>query len=295
MNKPGRNDPCYCGSGKKYKQCHWKADQEAEQERRARVDAARFLREELQTFAQDARFAADVERALPFYWDNLYEASNAHLMSEYEALRFFDWLIFDYAPEAGPRLLERYAAERRDALTTPQQAMLDAWLETGVAGAYELVDYEGQVLQLRDFMTGEQFEAFEPGGRGAVEIGEVLLTRLVPVDEQLEFSTSAAYLPADEIADLRARLEDAQVADAETHPNATQAEFMRRNSHLLIHHALEQARQKGRPPVARLDPQRADEGYRSPDERHHEQERIRGPRNYGSTRPHDSFTRRKAV
>lgn len=25
--KPGRNDPCYCGSGKKYKNCHWDADQ----------------------------------------------------------------------------------------------------------------------------------------------------------------------------------------------------------------------------------------------------------------------------
>ena len=23
---PGRNDPCYCGSGKKYKKCHYKAD-----------------------------------------------------------------------------------------------------------------------------------------------------------------------------------------------------------------------------------------------------------------------------
>jgi len=21
--KPGRNDPCWCGSGKKYKKCHW--------------------------------------------------------------------------------------------------------------------------------------------------------------------------------------------------------------------------------------------------------------------------------
>jgi preprotein translocase subunit SecA len=29
-NKPGRNDPCRCGSGKKYKDCHWRADQRAE-------------------------------------------------------------------------------------------------------------------------------------------------------------------------------------------------------------------------------------------------------------------------
>lgn len=27
MKTPGRNDPCWCGSGKKYKKCHMAADQ----------------------------------------------------------------------------------------------------------------------------------------------------------------------------------------------------------------------------------------------------------------------------
>ncbi len=26
VSKIGRNDPCWCGSGKKYKNCHWKED-----------------------------------------------------------------------------------------------------------------------------------------------------------------------------------------------------------------------------------------------------------------------------
>ena len=29
MRKLGRNDPCWCGSGKKYKSCHWRADNQA--------------------------------------------------------------------------------------------------------------------------------------------------------------------------------------------------------------------------------------------------------------------------
>ncbi len=28
MAKVGRNDPCPCGSGKKYKHCHWSQDQQ---------------------------------------------------------------------------------------------------------------------------------------------------------------------------------------------------------------------------------------------------------------------------
>jgi hypothetical protein len=27
-SRPGRNDPCWCGSGKKYKKCHLDADEE---------------------------------------------------------------------------------------------------------------------------------------------------------------------------------------------------------------------------------------------------------------------------
>lgn len=33
----GRNDPCHCGSGKKYKQCHLAADEQAAREARAKA------------------------------------------------------------------------------------------------------------------------------------------------------------------------------------------------------------------------------------------------------------------
>ena len=33
----GRNDPCHCGSGKKYKQCHLAKDEEAERKARAKA------------------------------------------------------------------------------------------------------------------------------------------------------------------------------------------------------------------------------------------------------------------
>ena len=36
----GRNDPCHCGSGKKYKQCHLAADEAKEREARKKAEAA---------------------------------------------------------------------------------------------------------------------------------------------------------------------------------------------------------------------------------------------------------------
>lgn len=35
--KLGRNDPCHCGSGKKYKQCHLEKDEAKEREARAKA------------------------------------------------------------------------------------------------------------------------------------------------------------------------------------------------------------------------------------------------------------------
>jgi hypothetical protein len=43
MSIPGRNDPCHCGSGKKYKKCHWRDDQ-ARATERAQLERARAER-----------------------------------------------------------------------------------------------------------------------------------------------------------------------------------------------------------------------------------------------------------
>jgi hypothetical protein len=40
LKNAGRNDPCPCGSGKKYKKCHQPADEEAERKRRGEEHAA---------------------------------------------------------------------------------------------------------------------------------------------------------------------------------------------------------------------------------------------------------------
>jgi len=255
--KIGRNEPCYCGSGKKYKNCHMQSDEATEREKRAWSEAGRFLRRDIIKFARQERFAPEVAEALPFYWNNFYDTTTAGEMSMPEGVRFFDWFVYDYQTE-GERLLDVYAAENRETLSHHQQTVLDSWLTNTVTGAYELTGYDGQILHLRDFMTGETYDIFEAGGHGNVEIGEVIITRLVPVNDQLEMSVSAAYLPAAEIADLADKLAAAKAADAETHPDADHQDFMRRHNHLLVHHALEHAAIQGRPPVARLNPDRDD-------------------------------------
>lgn len=251
--KPGRNDPCYCGSGLKYKKCHMQEDRALEQERREALIAANYLREDLVDFAEDERFAAAFNEALQRYWNDFYTLETAHEMSDNEAQRFVDWFVFDFAQgEAGERLIETYQRERRDELSSVQQEVIEQWLDAGPSGAYVLTEARGQTLHLASFLNDETYEVYEPAGRGNVEVGDVILARILPVQDHLELSGGAAYLPQDEIADLREKLETARAADAEEHPEATWDDFLRRHNYLLIHHALEQAELKGRPPVSRL-------------------------------------------
>ena len=257
MTKPGRNDPCYCGSGLKYKKCHMRADQDVVRERREALSAVRFLRQDLVDFAEDERFAPAFAQALQQYWNGYYTLETADEMSEYEAQRFVDWFVFDFgegegAVGPGERLIETYRREREDELSSVQLEVLEQWLDAGPSSAYILTAYQGQTLQLQSYLNGDEVEVYEPAGRGNVEIGDVILARVLPVQDHLELSGGAAYLPQDEIVDLREKMEAAQAEDAELYPDATQDDFLRRHNHLLIHHALEQAERKGRPPVSRL-------------------------------------------
>lgn len=258
MDKPGRNDPCYCGSGEKYKKCHMKEDQAAEKERSLVQRAANFIRRDLLTFARDERFAEDFVHGLPFYWNAYYDASNAEQMSQPEALRFFDWFVFDHYLADGRRLIELYAEEKQADLSSHQQEIAANWVNVGAGSLYELTAYEGQALELRDYFTGEEFTVYEGGGRGNVEIGELIITRLVPVADRWELSTTAAYLPAVEITDVKQKMETAKEAYLAENPDANHTEFLRKHSHLLVHHALVEAQNQGRPPVTRLDPDRPD-------------------------------------
>jgi hypothetical protein len=238
------------------------ADKAAEKEKRQLADAGTWLRRDFLKYARDERFAEQFALALQLYWNNLYSIDNAEDMSQNEAFRFFDWFVFDFQQDDKPRLIDVYYQERFEDLSGPQQQILSGWVNAPPAGAYVLNGYDGQILHLSDFVTGEAFDVYEPAGRGPVQEGDLLLGRLVPIQDQLEFSTVAAYLPQDEIADLAEKLERARAADAANHPDEPNESFMRRRGYLIIHHALEQAKLKGRPPVAGLDPNRADQMVR---------------------------------
>jgi hypothetical protein len=289
MDKPGRNDPCYCGSGKKYKQCHMAADLAAEREQRAWADAARELRADLLDYADEERFDAEAGEAAAHYWNGLYTTETLPLMSDSEAERFLDWFAFDYTlPTTGGRIVELYRDEKGAELPSPRRELLDLWVDAPPMSGYELTGYQRQILHVREMVSGQELDVFEPSGHGNAPLGSLLLGRPVPVHDHHEFFALSAYIPPEEIADLPDKLTAARATDGQAGED-----FLRRHNVLFIHHALEQARSAGRPPVARLDPHHTPDGVRRRTQ--HQRVRVKGPNTIADTAPHVAQTRRKAI
>ena len=122
MNKPGRNDPCPCGSGRKYKRCC--LGREVEHDRFAEALERRVL----PRLSQLARFAEtavgvplDVvaRDEFPFWRTPLDEAA---------AARVVDHLMFDKRLEHyGRTAIDQFVMERGPAFDATDRAMVEAW------------------------------------------------------------------------------------------------------------------------------------------------------------------------
>ena len=185
--KIGRNDPCPCGSGKKYKKCCMARDKAAQAERVAWERAAQDMRVALIGYAKDQAFVKDLALGLSVFWQDRYALDTIHSMSVDESLRFFDWFAHDYAlqaqqgPRDGKRLIEAYRDEVNDALKPKEAHILDRWIDSlpGSAFVLEKADRASGMVVLQDLFLAERASLAVRDASAARhgEIGQILLTR----------------------------------------------------------------------------------------------------------------------
>ena len=250
MPTPGRNDPCYCGSGKKYKHCHEPIDKAVQAEVRAWDAARQKLTRDVIGFAHEPRFAQPFADGLKLFWNENYTIETADQMDEDESLRFFDWFVFDYAPADRPRLLDVYAEEKSATLRDVEAKQLGNWQAAKHASAFRVESAEGDKITLRDMFDDSTVVATSESGAKAAVIGEILLARLIQVQNDLRFSGSTVRLPESAADELKATMQKAFDEYRVEKPDATWAEFMRARGYLMGHLAMKLAEAEGRPPVA---------------------------------------------
>ncbi len=116
--KLGRNDPCHCGSGRKYKDCHLRIEEEWRSQQLRLRNAQDQLLQRILAMASTAD-ATDLQIAFDRYWQQRYQFAQLAELNQresYGADRFMVWFAFDYRQPDGKTLVERLAAQEQRAI-----------------------------------------------------------------------------------------------------------------------------------------------------------------------------------
>jgi hypothetical protein len=193
--KPGRNDPCPCGSGKKYKHCCLERDSASVvdladrtwRQMREAIDgyAASMLRFIGERYGRDAVQQAWLEFTIG--------ASDEFVQGDPNTELFFSWLFHRWEPDSrkGNRIVDpslygisptRAYLERR---TTRLNPLLSRYLEGCLAtpfGFHEILNCQpGIGFTTKDVFTGALLNVRERSASSTLKDGEIIFGQVVPV------------------------------------------------------------------------------------------------------------------
>jgi hypothetical protein len=241
MPKIGRNDPCPCGSGKKYKHCHLPIEEAAQAEQRRLRQSVDTLMPQIVEAARELPEA--IPPALERFWNGKYSAEQLAELDDVEdrgAERFLTWFAFDYPLDDGRTLLERLALGQDDtlALNDDEARLIKDW--PGVRLRPYVVEsaLKGQGMSVRDLLDEAAYEVEDHAASRRIQPGEVLVAHLVAAGNRHYIGGAAAHLTADTREKLREFAALHLEAFSRDHPGADWADLLRARSEVLNHFVM---------------------------------------------------------
>jgi len=185
MSKIGRNDPCPCGSGKKYKNCCIDLESTAQADlftRYSQTIAAVKLK-------LDEAFKSGIKKIRKDAQQNFlrYSVKN-QLSADHESL-FSDWLWFDMVDSDGDTMARDYLSKHAAFMPAPLLECLTA-LSTSYLSVYEPMASSADRMDVRDIFSGVENQLIlkEALDMDVREKPLLLLGRLVAFPEGNVFS-----------------------------------------------------------------------------------------------------------
>ena len=168
----GRNDPCWCGSGRKSKQCHRGLQQPPIEERAA------WLYQKAGAYLSDGPWRTDVLATAGIrsaHWDRP--------LASYEATQ--DPLVCDAVLFEGGAF-EEFLGERGGLLPDDERLLGEQWL-LAERSVYEVEKITpGSGFTARDLRTGDRVTVRERTASRSVKAGMLICARLVPAGETVQ-------------------------------------------------------------------------------------------------------------
>jgi hypothetical protein len=179
--KLGRNQPCWCGSGRKFKQCHLNRT-----ELPPLPERVAWLRRK--TFAYLERRGGAVASVIADHARTLLGDDDADEVALDSAMS--DPLVLDTVLHEGG-WLQRFLTDRGRLLPDDEAMLVSAWLlcERTVVEIFDAVP--GREVTVRDLRTGDRIAVREHTFSNAARPGQLVCMRIVPDGEAHQFIGAA--------------------------------------------------------------------------------------------------------
>lgn len=213
MSAVGRNDPCPCGSGRKYKQCCLRAVDVADLTWRRMREAEGRLIPRMWHLAVEAWGQDGVDEAYSVFFAGTPVPDDPLAHPEHESL-FLTWFALRFAPAAGKTRDRRPGAlrllEAADDLSELDRRVVEAASRRAPSFHVVAAVVPGRSIDLEDILTGAPCTVVERAASATVRRGGVIYARVVTIDGvSIMIGCGAAQLPPirrSDVADLRDRL-----------------------------------------------------------------------------------------
>ncbi|MEW6675905.1 MAG: SEC-C metal-binding domain-containing protein [Nitrospirota bacterium] len=180
MANIGRNDPCPCGSGKKYKKCCLpKSYVEIGKEESLKAK----LVQDILAFSKKY-YGNLIDDAYEYFWDNFDPKKELSGTAFYMGnINFWEWLVYDWVPdeEDGRTLIERYIENNRK-LNLDEFKVLNM-MKNAVISLYEVQDvFPDKGLLLKDLLLNGEYDVREKLATRTLRRWDIFATRLLHLD-----------------------------------------------------------------------------------------------------------------
>jgi len=238
VTRVGRNDPCPCGSGKKYKNCCLKKDRAQHLRESAWHRQEQATAEKLLAYAQRPALQRQLSVAFDLFWNGRYGVEGWNLLEQGEIGRFLEWYIHDYRLEQSKkRIIDLFLEEMGTTLLADELERVRSWSDSYIS-LYRITQLQPDAISLHDvFQDTEEASAGDSLGQLGLE-GDLLLGRLLHTSEPGHFSWAAILLPATVEANLVSQMTRAYGQYRERYTEASWPEFLSRSSYLMNHELL---------------------------------------------------------
>ncbi len=233
MSQAGRNDPCPCGSGKKYKSCCLRKDRvSASRDVNMRTEDILLLRE-MFAWVSTPRFAQDLADGMAIFWGGRFTPEAFQAIDRDGMRRFAEWFLHDYRYGDGEHIIDLFIEREGHRYQADAQTLMKAWAESTI-GVFRYLQRLGEdLLLVYDPLPDSEREVKSRLLAHNAQPGDMLVGRLYALDDTTRLSSMTLILPEEYEQPLVEYVRNAYAIYCDEHPKAEWSDFLRENGQIF--------------------------------------------------------------